>query len=263
MFARKKVRRPMGNQKLMSPIATQPRLPIGILLGCVGVVAALSWSYALPLSHMAQRWWHEPDYIHGFFVAPFAVWLLWHRRDMIRGVAWKGNAWGLALIALGAGVRLASVYFFYELLEPLSLLPCLAGLLLFVGGWRALRWAWPAIAFLVFLVPLPGIVAEQLSHPLQRLNTIMSLYVIQTVGIPCTARGNVIVLAHSQVGVAEVCNGLRMMPLFAAVAVGAVFVMRCSMVEKILDPALRRTHSGSRQRHAHRGHCRDERENQR
>jgi len=61
--------------------------------------------------------------------------------------------------------------------------------------------------------------------------TSMSTYVIQTVGIPCVARGNVIVLADTEIGVAEACSGLRRMMLFLAVCTGAAFFLRMSWLK--------------------------------
>ena len=62
--------------------------------------------------------------------------------------------WGLAFLALWALMRWAAVYFNFESLPEMSMLPFFAGLALFVGGWQAFRWAWPAIVFLVFMIPL-------------------------------------------------------------------------------------------------------------
>jgi exosortase len=141
---------------------------------------------------------------------------------------------GLVLIAVAGAMRIISSYCYYTLLDPASLIPCLAGLTLFVGGWKALRWAWPAIIFLIFMVPLPGFLASLAGQPLQRLATAASTFLIQTIGISAVAEGNVISLANSQIGVAEACNGLRNMMLFLAVCVGLVFISRRSLPEKVI-----------------------------
>jgi exosortase len=113
-------------------------------------------------------------------------------------------------------------------------MPCLAGLLLFVGGWKILHWAWPAVVFLVFMVPLPGFLADQFSHPLQRIGTIAGTYVIQTIGIPAVAQGNVISVPHGELGVAEACSGLRMMMLFGAVCAGMALSVKRTALEKLM-----------------------------
>ena len=196
-------------------------------------VAALV-SYSGSFAGLVGRWWNDPDYLHGFLVPIVAVFLLWQRRDMLIGVRPAGSLWGLALIGLSAAMRWASAYYYYELLDPASLIPCLAGLALFVGGWKWLRWAGPSIAFLVFMIPLPGFVATLMGHPLQRIATIASTYTIQTVGVPAVAEGNVILLGDSQIGVAEACNGLRNMMLFIAVGSAVALTMKRPLLEKAI-----------------------------
>jgi exosortase len=202
---------------------------VAALLGAL-VVA----TYAPALAGLLGRWQSDPDYVHGFLVPLFSGFLLWHRRAMLPGVEFRGSLWGLPLLAIAAAMRMASSYYYYDLLDPASLIPCLAGLTLFVGGWQALGWAWPSIAFLVFMVPLPGFVAVQLGQPLQRVATVAGTFVIQTVGIPAVAEGNVILLSDSRIGVAEACNGLRNMMLFLAVCVAMSFVIRRTTIEKVI-----------------------------
>ena len=84
------------------------------------------------------------------------------------------------------------------------------------------------------MVPLPGFLANLMGGPLQRLATVASTFLIQTIGISAVAEGNVISLADSQIGVAEACNGLRNMMLFLTVCVGFVFISRRSATEKVI-----------------------------
>jgi exosortase len=203
-------------------------------VGWVALVGVLVWAYGSSMADLAQRWWNEPDYLHGFLVVPFAVFLLWHRREMVDSFTPRGSWWGIAFLAVSAVMWWGYAYFYFKLLKPLSLIPCLAGIILFVGGWRALRWAWPAVLFLVFMIPIPGIAANVLGQTLQRIGTTASTYALQTLGIPAVARGNVILLTEATLGVADVCSGLRMMTLFVAVCVGAAFLMRRPLAEKVV-----------------------------
>ena len=214
-------------------------------------MAATYWS---AVALLVQRWYGDPDYTYGFLVPIFAGVLLWHRREMLGGVDFKGSPWGLLLLAIAGAMRIASSYYYYDLLDPASLLPCLAGIALFAGGWKAIRWAWPAIVFLVFMIPLPGFLADLMGGPLRELATAGSTFVIQTLGISAVAEGNVILLSDSQVGVAEACNGLRNMMMFLAMCVGFAMISRRTATEKaiiVLSAAgllWRRTWCGSRQR---------------
>jgi exosortase len=103
-----------------------------------------------------------------------------------------------------------------------------------VGGWQGLLWAWPAVMFLFFMMPLPGAVQGLASEQLQYLATHVSTYVIQTLGIAAVAQGNVIQLAERPLEVARACSGLRMMMLFFALCIGASFVVRRPLWERLV-----------------------------
>lgn len=214
--------------------ASQRRLPLTGALAWIFFCGTAAFCYAECVSKLAGRWRNDSDYSYGFLVPVVAVVLLWYRRDMLQGVRLRGSFWGLSLLAMSAAMRCASAYFYYELLDPASILPALAGLILFVGGWNALRWAGPSIVMLAFMIPLPGFVATLLALPLQRIATTASTYMIQTIGVPAVAEGNVISLGEAHIGVAEACNGLRNMMLFLAVCSAAAFFMKRSLVEKAI-----------------------------
>lgn len=194
------------------------------LVAGAAVAAVLGWAYGASLMNLVGRWWNEPDYVYGFLVIPFAVTLLWLRAAQMPKTA-RGSLWGLPFLGLAAGMRFASAYFQYTLIDPLSLVPCLAGITVLTLGWDGLRWAWPSIVYLVFMVPLPGFLASLLSQPLQLIGASTSTYLLQTFGIPAVARGTVIALSQSDLGVEEACSGLRMLMLFLAVCTAAALVM--------------------------------------
>ncbi len=214
-------------------------LPAATQLVSWGVLAAvIIWAYAGPIWGLAVRWWKEADYGHGFFVPVFsAILLLLRWKDWEnRSFRLTASSWvmGLAFLALAWLCRYVSHAYYIRLLEPASIVPALAGVALIIGGWNGLGWSWPAIAFLVFMIPLPGAIADALRHPLQRISTLASTYILQVVGIPAISRGNIIVLTHGELGVVEACSGLRMMVLFFAVCVGAAFVVRRPLLDRVL-----------------------------
>lgn len=225
------------NSSVSLPAGTEKAFrwpPARAALGWLTLAGVLAWSYWEPMLMLAGRWWREPDYLHGFLVPVFAGYLLYARRERFAPQAIRGSWWGVMLFAMAGAMRWAAAYYYVALLEPLSLLPCLAGVALFVGGWRTLRWTGPSIAFLVFMVPLPGFVAGALSHPLQRIGTIVSTYLLQTLSVPCVAQGNVIVLNEVQLGVVEACSGLRMMWLFLAVCTGAAIYGQRPLLDRVV-----------------------------
>ncbi len=174
--------------------------------------------------------WLSPDYQYAFFVLPFCIYLLWLRRDLMPTEAPTGSWWGLAFLAVWAVLRLASAAILFVLLDPFALVFFFAGFALLLGGWAALRWAWPAIVFMFFMVPLPGRLAGMLAVHLQQIAAAASTYAIQTLGIPAARIGTQVYLSGQEtpLDVEYACSGLRMLMLFFAICVGASFVLRQS-----------------------------------
>jgi exosortase len=205
---------------------------ISLLLAVL--VVALLWSYWPVLAGMTQRWETDSRYAHGYLVPAFALALLWIRRSRLEPATCRPNLMGLVLILVGSVIRLAGAVGYIEWLDAISLLPTLAGIVLLLGGVAALRWAWPSVMFLAFMIPLPFSIEMAMGWPLQRLATEISTYALQTCGIAAVGEGNVIVLESGQIGVVEACSGLSMLILFFAIATGVALVVSRPLVDRLL-----------------------------
>ena len=176
--------------------------------------------------------WNTPAYSHGWLVPMFAAVLLWLRREPLHEPSALARWSGIALLVGGLAFRLVGVHFAYPYIEMVSFLPCIFGVFLVVGGWPCLRWAGPALAFLIFMYPLPGLVERRLLDPLQKLATICSTYALQTLGVAAYRSGNHI-LGEVSLGVVDACSGLRMLTIFLALAVAVTLVTARPLWERI------------------------------
>src|SRR5437868_8210748 len=102
--------------------------------------ACLLWVFWPSLGPLSDRWGHDPQYSHGYLVPLFALYLLWARRQRLLTREPAPAAWGLVLLMLAVGLRLAGAYFHYAYLDQVSLLPCLAGLAALAAGRTGLAW---------------------------------------------------------------------------------------------------------------------------
>jgi len=199
---------------------------------CLGAI--LVWAYWPTLGEIWERWVSDPRYSHGYLVPVFSAYLLWMRRGQLAGKGITPNMWGMGFLVAGLGLHLTGARYYLDWISAASLLPTLAGLCLSLGGWKALRWAWPSIAFLGFMLPLPHRLEVALALPLQRVATQASTYVMQTIGLPAVAEGNIIIMEEARIGVAEACNGLGMLVTFFALATGVAIVLRRPWVDKLI-----------------------------
>lgn len=194
----------------------------------------LAWAYWPNLADMAHAWSHNAEYSHGYLVPVFAALLLWLRRGKLHAAPISPSWWGAMLLAIGVAVRLTGTHYHFEWLDAVSLLPTLAGVCLMIGGWTAWRWAWPAIIFLFFMIPLPFSVAKAMSMPLQNLATVCSTFLLQTLGMPAVAEGTIIRINDAQIGIVEACSGLRMLVVFFALSTGMVMVIKAPLPDKLV-----------------------------
>jgi exosortase len=229
----------MSTASLSPPTPWKRWIPTPPVMGAWGVLLlAFIWNYWPAMLKVVRTWATTPDMGHGFVVPLFAAYLLWRRQDMVDPWPNRGTLWCIPFFIIFAIIRWLNLYLNYER-DIDSIFPFLLGMTLALGGWKALRWAWPSILFLIFMVPLPGFVAEAMARNLQRIATIMSVYSLQTMGIPAIVSGdgsNVIQLSDpaNKLNVAEACSGLRMMTVFYAMCIGACFVIREPWWKKVV-----------------------------
>ncbi len=180
------------------------------------LIGALTASvYYRVLAKLVFDWWNLPDFSHGFLVPLFALYLVWDKRKTLREIPLAPSWSGVAVAAAGLMVLLLGVYGAELFLSRVSLVILLAGLVLCFGGWQLLRELRFPILVLLLAIPLPAIVFNQLTLPLQFLASKLASALLPLFGVPVLREGNVIELPAMKLEVAEACSGIRsLMSLF-------------------------------------------------
>jgi exosortase len=210
------------------------KLPGPLVISVLVLASCLGWALWPVLVSMTGRWNSDPRYAHGSLVPIFALALLWMRPSGMGGSKISGSSWGLVLVGLATAVQLVGGYFRVGAVEGFALLPYLAGFSLLIGGWPALKWSWPSIGFLAFMMPLPWRVENALGLPLQWVATTVSTYLLQTLGFMAFAEGNVIELNNAKIGVVEACSGLSMLMTFIALSTAVALVVKRPLLDRIV-----------------------------
>jgi exosortase len=142
--------------------------------------------------------------------------------------------WGIGLLVFGLVCWLGFTRVGLDIPGMYTIVFSLGGLLLLVGGWAMFRFAGPAVAFLLFMFPLPWRVEQNLLVPLQTFATQASTYLLQTMGIEAYRDGNRICIEELQLGVIDQCAGLRMTTIFLALCVAVVLLLRRTWWENLI-----------------------------
>jgi len=106
-------------------------------------------------------------------------------------------------------VLLVGVFGAELFLSRTSLLLLIAGLISFFMGWQMLRALLFPLLFLLLMVPIPAIIFNQVTFPLQILASKLSAWLLPLLGVPVFREGNVINLPAMPLEVAEACSGIR------------------------------------------------------
>ena len=190
-------------------------VPAVVFAGLLGLI------YYDILFRMGVQWYMDPDYSHGFLVPFLSAYLVWERREKLLAMPVVPSIWGVGVLGFGLSMLFIGSIGAELYAQRTSLIVVLAGLVLLVLGREFLRVLMFPIVFLLFMVPLPAIVVNAVSFPLQLFAAKTATFCLFNFGIPVLREGNVIVLAGTTLEVAEACSGIR--SLQALLALGTVY----------------------------------------
>lgn len=186
---------------------------LGVLIGLL---------YHGILVNLVSQWWNDPDFSHGFFIPMFSGLVIWRMRRQLLSLN-PAPSWSGLLIVVGALITLVVGVLGAELfLSRSSLLLILAGLVVLFFGWRVFGVTLFPWAVLFLMIPIPAILYNQLTFPLQFLASKFATGLLSLAGVPVLREGNVIRLPAMSLEVVEACSGIR--SLMALTSLGVVFV---------------------------------------
>ena len=176
--------------------------PLGLVLAAFGVL------YRNVLVELVGNWGGE-DFSHGYLIVPIALYFIWDRRARLSTAPSRPSSLGLLVLLLSVALFVLSVLGAAVFLARLSMLGVLAGIVLYLYGWKHLKLLAFPIAFLVLMIPIPTILFNQIAFPLQLVASRFGELVLSAVGIPVLREGNVITLSNTTLEVAQACSGIR------------------------------------------------------
>src|SRR5579864_7725635 len=161
----------------------------------LSLVVLVLWLYMPTLLHLAWQWGNDRDFSHGFFVPIFSAYVLWQKRHHLAEIPPRPSWIGVILLLCGLALLVVGQMGAELFLSRTSLLILLAGLIVLFAGvnfFRAVIFPW---AFLFLMIPIPAIIFNQITFPLQLLASKVAASTLPLFGVPILRQGNVMVLA--------------------------------------------------------------------
>jgi exosortase len=190
-------------------------LQVGLLAVGLGV------AYYSTFTELASAWVRDEDYSHGFLIPIISLYFIWQRRSEIGGKAVSPSALGLPMIILGLAMLVIGGLASESFTMRVSFLIVLTGISIFLLGWAHLKILMLPIAFLIFMIPIPSILMQQITFPMQLFASKVAEASLRAVDLPVLREGNIIYLSHATLEVAEACSGIR--SLMSLLALGVLF----------------------------------------
>jgi exosortase len=170
-----------------------------LLLACYGPVL---WS-------LARQWGEDQDMGHGFLVPVIAAWIAWRKREELRHIRPKPTWWGIAFVMLGAFQLYLATLGAELFLARTAFVISVIGIVLLLGGLDYVRVLAFPIFLLFFMVPIPAILYNRITFPLQILASQAAAATLSILQIPVLRDGNILELSDRQLSVVEACSGIR------------------------------------------------------
>jgi exosortase B len=207
------------------PHARSLRYPVGF--EWLPVIAGLLILYVPTFYDLARTLWQKDDYAHGPIILAIIAWLIWDRRQVLLAAPTRtAPASGLFLLVTGLLFYVVGRSQGITIFEVGSLAPALAGVLLAMRGWPALRTCWFTILFIAYLVPLPGFFVDAMTLPLKQNVSEMSAEVLYAAGYPVAQDGVILIVGQYHLLIADACSGLNSMFSLSAIGLLYLYLMR-------------------------------------
>jgi len=187
------------------------------MVGAFVLIAIPTWI------DLARNVWSSDEQSHGPIVLAIAMWLLWSKRHQIADES-ERPAYLLAALTLFVGVVLYAIGRSQSLIqaEVLSHSFFIAAALLLLRGTGALKIAWFPLFFLLFTIPLPGVLVQAVTLPLKSAVSFVAEHLLYWAGYPVGRDGVILTIGQYQLLVADACAGLTSM--FTLEAFGLLYM---------------------------------------
>jgi len=217
------ISQPQSNRDWIPVVAVQAAILAGIL-------AVYYWPV---LVRLVSIWSTDSNWSHGFIIPFFSLYYLYLQRDRMP-LHLRGPSVPARLI--GAGLIMAGFFLYYKGLmwqtgypKDLSLLATIAGIVLLACGWPVARWGWFAVAFLIFALPAPVRLYEQLTMPLRAVAAQVSGYTLCFLpGMIAEPQGTVVEYIYGSrsgtLDIEQACSGMRLLMTMMALGVAMAFM---------------------------------------
>lgn len=208
----------VSNMASVSNTQREDMLPWLIVLG------GISFMYVPSFINLFAGVWSTDQQAHGPIVFAISLWLLYRKwPEMLEASAGQPTSWvGWPVLIVGLLLYIVGRSQDILLFEIGSLIWMLIAIGLLLRGPRAVKTLWFGLFFMLFMIPLPGVVVDTLTMPMKMAVSYVAEHVLYAAGYPIARTGVILQIGQYQLLVADACAGLH--TLFTLEALGLLYL---------------------------------------
>jgi exosortase A len=178
------------------------------------IVPALFYQTTLA---MAEVWWVNETFTHGFVIFPITLWLVWVKKEHLSKLYPAAEPLVLVITFLISCLWLISALVDVKVVMQLCMISMILTLIWAILGRKIFHYLLFPLLYLYFAVPL----GESLIPGLMEFTANTTVHLVKLTGIPVYQDGLNFILPSGSWAVAEECSGVRY--LIATLTLGVVY----------------------------------------
>ena len=205
------------------------------------IILGLLFLYIPTYLHLIDGLWQTEEQAHGPIVLFVVIYLVWIERKFFFGkssdskrqpvLGWLIFLFGIFLYVVGRSQDIL-------LFDIGSQIPVFIGILLITRGFSALRAFWFPLFFLLFMIPLPGVLVDAVTMPMKIAVSYVAEFILYNLGYPMARTGVILQIGQYQLLVADACAGLHTLMSLEALGLLYLNIVRSSSVFRNITLAI-------------------------
>ena len=209
--------------------------PTTILAIWIFALLLLGYTFKSSLEMMVKIWINTEEYSHGFFIPVISIYFLWIRRRELNFVGQFKDSWpGFLIVIIGLMLGFLGGLTTLKTVEQYAFIVTLTGMFTIAFGLAGLRVGAIPLLFLIFMVPFPNFILNNLSSKLQLISSWLGVEFIRACDIMVYLEGNVIDLGTYKLQVVDACSGLRYLFPLASLSFLCAYLFKGPFWQKAL-----------------------------
>lgn len=200
----------------------------------IAMAGLLVYPFLDTVQDMVHRWDTKEEYGYGYIIPFITLFLIWQRKELLQRQEFKPTLLAIPLLLIAGTIYFVGTVSTIHTLSQYALVFTILALAYGVLGWESFKIVAIPIAMLLFMVPLPPFIYNNLSGKLQLLSSELGVAVIRLFDISVFLEGNVIDLGTYKLQVVEACSGLRYLFPLVSLSFVAAYLYNVEMWKRVV-----------------------------